>query len=103
MTEEKKEPDELTQAKARIAELERENKALQGKKKMLTTSMITAPPMTTPRKNIMISTTIRKPGPIGDKSPMLQTHGLNLPEPDAAKILDRVKKARAADAKKETK
>lgn len=106
--------DELIPAGAgRIRELEvenenlkRENKTLKAQrpaaKRFITTSMIEAPPMTSPKKNLMISTTIPKPHPIGGNPPMLQTHGLNLPEPDAAEILDRVKRDRAADTKKET-
>ena len=92
MTEEKKELDELARAKARIAELEREL-ARRGKKKMLTTSTITAPPMIGPRPNIVISTTQKRPHVLGGK-PMLQIH--NLPPPKSAEdltseILTRVK------------
>jgi len=102
MTEEKIKADEVAPpGTTRIAELERENeklrrenRALLGKKKMLTTSTITAPAMASPRPSIMISTTIRKPHPIGGKPPMLQTHGL--PKPKSAEdltseILTRVK------------
>lgn len=97
MTEEKKEPGDA----ARIAELERENeklrrenRALLGKKKMLTTSTITAPPMASPRPNIVISTTQKRPHVLGGKPPMLQIHGL--PKPKSAEeltseILARVK------------
>jgi hypothetical protein len=110
---EKIKSDELIPAGAgRIRELEvenenlkRENKTLKAQrpapKRFITTSMIEAPPMVSPGKNIMVSTTIQKPHPIGAR--MLQTHGLNLPEPDAAEILDRVKKDRAADVTKKEK
>ena len=100
MTEEKKEPSELDKAKARIAQLERENRALLGKKKMLSTSTITVPPMGQPRPSILISTTIRKPHPIGGKPPMLQTHGLpppQSPEEATGEILARVKRHREVD------
>lgn len=97
MTEEKKETSEVAPAgAARIAELEREieklrreNRALLGKKKMLTTSMVTAEPTVATRPNRMISTT--QPKPHGFGGGLLQTHGLKLPEPDAAEILARVK------------
>jgi hypothetical protein len=109
---EKIKSDELIPAGAgRIAELKAENERLRRElarrpaaKRFITTSNVTAAPTISGRPNTMISTTHPRPQPIGGNPPMLQTHGLNLPEPDAAEILARVKKNRAADVqRKETK
>lgn len=102
MIEEKKiKADELSALEVENERLRRELAKRPIVKRTISTSTIEAPPTISSRPNIMISTTHPQPRPIGNR--MLQTHGLALPAPDAAGILARVKRDRAADVQKKEK